>query len=156
MVRPSSAGTATLSTAVRFDSRLGNWKMKPMWRQRKSANSASGSIQISAPSNKTLPSVGLVRAPSIAISVDLPEPDRPTIDTNSPRRSSRLACRTASYPGPLPYRLVSAWACSVTSPAFHLDECIRCHAAHAPCRQQRPDDAEDRREHDRRECADLK
>src|SRR6516162_9526814 len=34
MVRPSSAGSATLSTAVRFESRLGNWKTKPMLRER--------------------------------------------------------------------------------------------------------------------------
>ena len=39
--------------------------------------------------------VGLVKAPSMAINVDLPEPDRPTIEMNSPRLSSRLTPRTA-------------------------------------------------------------
>jgi hypothetical protein len=96
MVRPSSAGTATLSTAVRFDSRLGNWKMKPTWRERKVARSLSASVHTSVPSSNSLPSVGMVKAPSMAIRVDLPEPERPTIETNSPRLSSRLTPRTAA------------------------------------------------------------
>src|SRR6266851_614067 len=115
MVRPSSAGTATLSTAVRLDSRLGNWKTKPTWRERKVANSASERAQTSAPSSDSFPRVGLVKAPSMAIRVDLPEPDRPTIETNSPARNSRLAPRTASYPGAPPYRLVSDCADRVTA-----------------------------------------
>jgi len=96
MVRPSKAGTATLSTAVRFDNRLGNWNTKPTWRERKVARSLSGSVHTSVPSSSSLPSVGLVNAPSMAISVDLPEPDRPTIEMNSPRLSSRLTPRTAA------------------------------------------------------------
>ena len=58
--------------------------MKPMRRERKVASSASESVQTSVPSSRSLPSVGLVKAPSMAIRVDLPEPDRPTIETNSP------------------------------------------------------------------------
>jgi hypothetical protein len=96
MVRPSSAGRATLSIAVRFGNRLGNWNTKPMRRERNAASSVSDSAQMSVPSSRTLPSVGLVKAPSIAIKVDLPEPDRPTIATNSPACRSRLALRTAS------------------------------------------------------------
>jgi hypothetical protein len=94
-VRPSSAGTATLSAAVKFDSRLGNWKTKPIWRARNVARCVSDSAHTSVPSRRSLPSVGLVKAPSMAIRVDLPEPERPTIEMNSPRRSSRLASQTA-------------------------------------------------------------
>src|SRR5437660_5576995 len=84
MVRPSNAGTATLSAAVKFDNRLGNWKTKPTWQARNVARSLSDSVQTSLPSSKSLPSVGLVKAPSMAISVDLPEPERSTIEMNSP------------------------------------------------------------------------
>jgi hypothetical protein len=70
--------------------------MKPMRRERKVASSASESVQTSVPSSRSVPSVGLVKAPSMAIRVDFPEPDRPTIDTNSPTSSSRVTSRTAS------------------------------------------------------------
>src|SRR5712671_6434000 len=155
MVRPSRAGTATLSAAVRFDNRLGNWKMKPTWRERKVARSLSGSVHTSVPSSSSLPSVGLVRAPSIAISVDLPEPDRPTIDTNSPAFSSRLAPRTASYPGAAPYRLVNDCADKITSAPFGVNECIRRRSAHPPRRQQGANETENGREQDRNYRADL-
>jgi len=95
MVRPSSAGRATLSTTLRLETRLGNWNTKPIPRERTVARSASCSFQISVLPMSTLPSLGSAKAPSIASSVDLPEPERPTIETNSPAASSRLAPRTA-------------------------------------------------------------
>jgi hypothetical protein len=67
-----------------------------MLRERTVARCASGSAQISVPPSSTLPSLGSLKAPSIAINVDLPEPERPTTATNSPSDSSRLALRTAS------------------------------------------------------------
>src|SRR5712691_7323635 len=149
MVRPSGSGTATLSTAVRFESRLGNWKTKPTWRQRKVANSVSERAQTSAPSSDSLPWVGLVKAPSIAIRVDLPEPDRPTIETNSPAASSRLAPRTASWPGAVPYRLVSDCADRATSTPLRLDELIGRHATDPPRREKGADETQDRRERNR-------
>jgi hypothetical protein len=96
MLRPSRAGTATLSAAVKFARRLGNWKTNPTWQARNVARSVSDNVQTSVPSSKSFPSVGLVKAPSMAISVDLPEPERPTTEMNSPRRNSRLAPRTAA------------------------------------------------------------
>ena len=53
--------------------------------------------------------------------VDLPEPDRPTIDTSSPIGNSRLAPRTAWYPGAAPYLLVSDFADRITSAHFRLN-----------------------------------
>src|SRR6266851_5880935 len=108
---------------------------------------------MSVPSSNTWPSVGLVRAPSMASRVDLPEPERPTIDTNSPARSSRLAPRTAACPGP--YRLLSDCAERVTSSPFRLDEGVGRHAAHPPRRQERADETEHGGEHQRREHGGL-
>ena len=116
MVRPSSAGTATLSAAVKFDNRLGNWKTKPTWQARNVARSLSDSVHTSVPSSKSRPCVGLVKAPSMAISVDLPEPERPTIEMKSPRPTSRLASRTAAQAEAAPYRLLSDCADSVIAP----------------------------------------
>src|SRR5712691_2691604 len=149
MERPSRAGTATLSTAVRFDSRLGIWKTKPICRARKLASFDSESVQTSVPSSNSLPCVGLVKAPSIAIRVDLPEPDRPTIETNSPAASSRLAPRTASWPGAVPYRLVSDCADRATSTPLRLDELIGRHATDPPRREKGADETQDRRERNR-------
>src|SRR5260370_15336146 len=91
----------------------------------------------------------------MAIRVDLPEPDRPTIETNSPTRNSRLAPRTASYPGAPPYRLVSDCADRVTSPPFCVNERIRRHSTHPPRRQKGADKTEDCRKYDRQDCADM-
>src|SRR5260370_19241045 len=95
--------------------------MKPIWRLRKVASAASDSAHTSLPSSNTLPSVGFVRAPSKASKVDLPEPERPTIETNSPVRNSRLPSRTASYAGPAPYRLVTDCADRITSLGFQSE-----------------------------------
>src|SRR5207245_10035434 len=97
MVRPSNAGTATLSAAVKFDNRLGNWKTKPTWQARNVARSVSDSVHTSVPSSKSRPCVGLVKVPSIAISVDLPEPEGTTIEMNAQRATSRLEVLTATY-----------------------------------------------------------
>jgi hypothetical protein len=87
---------ATLSTARKLDRRLGNWKMKPTCRDRKPANPASESVHTSVPSTTTWPWLGFVNAPSMARSVDLPEPERPTIATSSPGVKSSAASLTAS------------------------------------------------------------
>src|SRR5215471_9228273 len=52
---------------------------------RRCASSGSVSVATSTPSNRYWPELGRSRQPSTAINVDFPEPDAPTIATNSPR-----------------------------------------------------------------------
>src|SRR4051812_48806924 len=125
-----------------------------MWRQRKVASSVSGSAQMSVPSSNNLPSVGGVSAPSIANRVDLPEPERPTIETNSLARNSRQAPRTASYPGAAPYLLVSNCADRITAARFCLNERMGRHLTRPPCRHRGADQTEHSRKGNRHGRAD--
>src|SRR5262249_6476881 len=129
--------------------------MKPICRQRNPASSTSDNVQTSMPSSSSLPADGRVRAPSIAISVDLPDPERPTIETNSPSCRSRLAPCTASCRRSVPYRLVSDWADRSTLSPFRVDERMRRHSAHTPCREPSAEEAEKHGECDCNDRADL-
>jgi hypothetical protein len=53
---------------------------------------------MSTPSMRTVPVVGRCIAPTTFISVDLPEPDGPTMTTNSPRRTVRSTPSSAVTP----------------------------------------------------------
>src|SRR3712207_7826727 len=57
---------------------------------RSSESLASSSRKISCPFMNTFPEVGLSRAPMMFKRVDLPLPDGPTIETNSPLFISKL------------------------------------------------------------------
>jgi hypothetical protein len=72
--------------------------MKPIWRARKAASSSSPIDQMSVPSSVTSPSLGRVSAPSMASKVDLPEPERPTMETNSPAPMRSVTSATAPKP----------------------------------------------------------
>src|SRR5215469_1166124 len=100
---------------------------------------------MSVPSSNNLPAVGGVKAPSMAKRVDLPDPERPTIDTNSPSCNVRLESRTASYSGAAPYRLVSECAKRVISTHFCLNQRVRRHSTYSPCRNKSAGQAEDAR-----------
>ena len=92
---PSSAGRATLSISRNVGSRLANWKTKPILRLRKAASAFSDRPQISVPSTMTVPPDGRLKPPIIAISEDLPEPDRPMIAAKRPGSTSRSMPATA-------------------------------------------------------------
>src|SRR5688572_7670198 len=63
--------------------------MKPMRSLRVFARAAGMSPVTSCPSSRYLPSVGVSRSPSSASSVDLPQPEGPEIERNSPFATSR-------------------------------------------------------------------
>ena len=79
------SGRPTFSRHDSVGSRLKNWKMKPILSRRTRVSSSSDRPARRSPSMRTSPEVGRSRPPMRLSSVDLPEPDGPTIDTISPR-----------------------------------------------------------------------
>src|SRR5260370_25607051 len=94
-----------LSRAVSVGSRLYFWKTNPTVVLRSSVRSASLNPSRSCPASRMLPALGGVNPPMIWNSVDFPEPDGPTIDTNSPAPTSKFTPRSA---------------CTSTSPARYV------------------------------------
>ncbi len=87
-----SSPLATLSSADSPSSRKNCWKTKPMARERRPESCPSDSPAVSSPATRTLPAVGRSSVPMTCSSVDLPEPDGPTMATSSPacdRRATR-------------------------------------------------------------------
>ena len=76
--------------------RLKRWKTKPMRARRILVRSASERREKSVPSMVTEPLVAGVRPPRMWKRVDLPEPEGPTMATNSPGQISKLTLRSAS------------------------------------------------------------
>src|SRR5699024_8388874 len=93
---------STVSSGIR----LKLWKIKPMFRRRNTVRLRSFIEKISLPSMNTFPEVGVSSAPIMFSSVLLPEPDSPTIATNSPFGTEKVACFKAStVASPVPYVL---------------------------------------------------
>ena len=87
---PKRSGSSTFSKAVIWGSRLKPWKTKPTRRLRTSASCVAGELRhVLAAQTVACPSVGVSRQPMRFMSVDLPEPEGPTIATNSPLSTSR-------------------------------------------------------------------
>ena len=85
--RPAaSAGTSTLSSTVRHFSSVGDWNTMP---------TPSGGACTDTPSSRTSPALGGRRPATIFISVVLPQPLGPTMDTNSPSATSSDVGRNA-------------------------------------------------------------
>src|SRR5205823_3009243 len=76
------------------------WKMKPSFWLRMRARARAESVATSSPSSQYRPPLGESRHPRMCISVDLPEPDGPVIETNSPapmlQSTPRNACTAFS------------------------------------------------------------
>ena len=68
----------------------------------RTAKPCSSSLEISRPSMKTRPELGLSSAPTMLRSVLLPEPDAPTTATNSPGSTQKSTPRKAQVIMPLP------------------------------------------------------
>src|SRR5690349_21908945 len=102
--------TAMLSRALRFGSRLNFWKTKPTVVFRIRVRPPSLRCARSWPATWTSPEVGGVRPPMMWKSVDLPEPEGPMMETNSPGRTARSTPRSAGTSTlPTRYVLVSSW-----------------------------------------------
>ena len=80
----SSMGRTIFSYTFSTGTRLYAWNTKPIFLRRKMVSASSFREKISCPSTMTVPLVGRSSPPSMCSSVDLPEPDVPTIATNSP------------------------------------------------------------------------
>jgi hypothetical protein len=80
----------------RAGNRLANWNTKPILRFLNSARASSGNAQMSVFSTITAPWVGRLSPPIIAMSDDLPEPERPTMAANCPRGTVRSMPLTAT------------------------------------------------------------
>ena len=95
------SGNATFSTAFNVPIRWNDWKMNPTWSRRNVTNCSSFNFSICFPAMMTSPFVGFSNPASIFRSVDLPEPDVPTIAQNSPSyisKSTPSSARTNSSP----------------------------------------------------------
>ena len=80
----------TFSTTVSVGSSWKNWKMTPTVRPRHWATLLSDRPGRLVPPMTTLPDVGRSMPVIMFISVDLPDPERPTTAMNSPRSTWRL------------------------------------------------------------------
>jgi hypothetical protein len=81
-----------LSETVNQGKLASSWKTTP---------TRSGTLpRTCLPSMVTVPAVGSIRPAMISRSVDLPQPDGPTTEKNSPAISSRLSGPSACTAGP--------------------------------------------------------
>ena len=84
-----SIGSITFSTTVSVGSSWKNWKMTPHVRPRHSAMRLSERLARFVPPTTSEPEVGRSMPVIMFISVDLPEPERPTTAMNSPASTWR-------------------------------------------------------------------
>jgi acyl-CoA thioesterase-1 len=103
------------SSAVSAGSNWKDWNTKPSMRPRSSARASSSSAARSCPPSSTAPEDGRSSPAISPSSVDLPEPEAPTMATASPALTeNEISCRIASSPSPLGTTLPSA-ATSITA-----------------------------------------
>ena len=86
----NARGRATFSMAFMVFKRLYDWKIKPTFSRRKATNCFSVNFSICTFPMRISPLVGFSSPASIFKRVDLPEPEVPTIATNSPFGISKL------------------------------------------------------------------
>jgi hypothetical protein len=82
-------GSITFSTTVSVGSSWKNWKMTPTVRPRQTAVRPSDMSARSWPATATRPAVARSMPVIMFMSVDLPQPDRPTTLMNSPASTWR-------------------------------------------------------------------
>ena len=78
-------GKVTFSMMLRSGKRLKYWKMNPIRSLRRLVSSVSDMSPIRVPLMKMSPVVGVSRQPIRFRRVDLPEPEGPMTEMNSPR-----------------------------------------------------------------------
>ena len=84
--------------------RLQNWYTRPICRLRKMASRSSFRAWISVFPINTFPSVGRSTPPMMCSRVDFPEPEGPTMETNSPFSTLKdTLSRALTWAFPLPY-----------------------------------------------------
>ena len=86
------------SAAVRFGSSLKSWKTQPTLRRRSGTRDRLSRPR-SRPPTMIMPSVGSSSFSSRRTSVDLPEPDAPTMNTNSPFSIRNVTSESATTAG---------------------------------------------------------
>src|SRR5690606_10107306 len=92
---PRSSGNSMFSYTSSTGMRLNDWKMKPRVLWRRAVSCLSLSELVSVPLILTTPEVGVSMQPIIFRMVDLPEPDGPVIEMNSPFSTAKETPRTA-------------------------------------------------------------
>ena len=111
-----SSPSATLPSTDWCSARKNCWNTNPI-RDARSADSSRSVIRAtSRPVTRTVPLVGRSRVPIRCSSVDLPDPDGPTIATSSPAVTVRLTPASARSGGDPGYTLVT-WSSSSTGAA---------------------------------------
>src|ERR1035437_4348321 len=100
-VPANSSGSITFSSAFSAGRSWNDWNTKPSSFARSAARPSSSSANRSTPSRCTLPALGVSNPASRPSSVDLPEPEAPTMATASPAMTARsISCKIASWPAP--------------------------------------------------------
>ncbi len=94
-VPPTSAASATFSSAVRCSISWKNWNTSPTCRRRSRASAAELSSSSRTPASSMLPSSTGSSPASTCRSVDFPQPDCPIRATNSPCWTTRSTPRSA-------------------------------------------------------------
>ena len=89
------SGAATLSSALWVGNRLKDWNTKPMFFSRKRTRSFSFMRSMRFPATRIDPPEGFSSPAIMFSSVDLPEPERPMMQANSPGQICRLTPSSA-------------------------------------------------------------
>jgi hypothetical protein len=93
-------------------------KDKSNFSRRKSARASPFKLPVSTPSMTMRPDVGLSNVPMRLSRVDVPDPEGPTMATNSPREMERETPSSARTTVPSPYSLVRASVWTIKSSPF--------------------------------------
>ena len=112
-----SSPSATLPSTLCCSARWNCWNTNPIRAARTAASSRSAIRATSRPVTRTVPVLGVSSVPIRCSSVDLPDPDGPTIAVSSPAITDRLtssSARTGGCPG---YTFDTRSSCSTGTPA---------------------------------------
>src|SRR5215216_219841 len=91
--------------------------MRPICRRRKIASFVWSRAQMSVPSTSTWPELGVSTPPRMCSRVDLPEPEEPTMATNSPFSTLKLtSSRALTCVSPFPYTFERLFTLRISTP----------------------------------------
>src|SRR5690625_5208759 len=106
----TSSASITLSSAVRLGSKWKDWKTKPTWPRRSRARSFSSMAVKSLPNRVTRPRVGLSRPASRPSRGVFPEPEAPTMASDSALTTAQPGALVVVHGGQVPAKQGDATA----------------------------------------------
>lgn len=125
-VLPSNfTGSTMFSQTVSIGTRLYCWNTNPIFLRRKIVSSSALISLICCPSTVTVPDVGVSNPPIMCKSVDLPLPEVPTMERNSPFCTERFTLfKATTSVSPFPYIFVRSCVSKIVILSFPFPDFI--------------------------------